>query len=54
MPRVPSEIVGGDGVDVLQGKARVVNMEGADVNSQFLRGAKQALEKVHLVVVAKF
>jgi len=39
IPRVPSEIVGGDGEDVLDGKAKVVNMLGVDVTEQFVKGA---------------
>jgi len=38
VPRVPSEIVGGDGGDVLDGKAKVVNMLGVDVTEQFVKG----------------
>ena len=44
VPRVPAEIVGGDGADVLAGKARVVNMDGVDVTAQFLKGAERVLE----------
>ncbi len=43
VPRVPSEIQGGTGADVLSGKAKVVNMEGVDVTCQFLKGANDAL-----------
>ena len=39
VPRVPAEIQGGDGSDVLNGKAKVVNMQGVDVTCQFLKGA---------------
>ena len=38
-PRPPAEIVGGDGDDVLQGRARVVTREGADVTAEYLAGA---------------
>jgi uncharacterized protein YbbK (DUF523 family) len=41
---VPSEIVGGDGSDVLEGKARVMNMDGVDVTAQFVAGAKRTLQ----------
>jgi uncharacterized protein YbbK (DUF523 family) len=44
VPRVPAEIVGGDGNDVLAGKARVVNMDGVDVTPQFLKGAQATLQ----------
>jgi uncharacterized protein YbbK (DUF523 family) len=43
VPRVPAEIQGGDGGDVLDGKACMVNMDGVDVTSQFLKGAQAAL-----------
>ncbi|MEW8977382.1 MAG: DUF523 domain-containing protein [Symbiobacterium sp.] len=42
-PRVPAEIVGGDGEAVLDGRARVVNSAGDDVTAQFLAGAREAL-----------
>ncbi|GEN32593.1 MULTISPECIES: DUF523 domain-containing protein [Aneurinibacillus] len=42
-PRNPAEIVGGDGFDVLDGKARVIDNEGNDVTGAFLQGARQAL-----------
>jgi len=42
-PRTPAEIVGGDGWDVLKGKARVVNRDGEDVTREFIRGAEQML-----------
>lgn len=43
IPRLPSEIVGGDGEDVLNGRARVVNREGRDVTAAFLKGAEKTL-----------
>ncbi len=43
VPRVPAEIQGGDGSDVLSGKAKVVNERGVDVTSQFVAGAFAAL-----------
>lgn len=44
-PRDPAEIVGGDGIDVLDGKAKVVDISGRDVTSFFLKGAYLVLEK---------
>jgi uncharacterized protein YbbK (DUF523 family) len=38
-PRNPAEIVGGDGEDVLDGKARVIDNQGRDVTDAFIRGA---------------
>nr|BBH85680.1 purine-nucleoside phosphorylase [Thermosporothrix sp. COM3] len=43
-PRRPAEIVGGDGDDVLDGKARVIDDSGQDVTEAFLAGAHQALK----------
>ncbi|GFN22498.1 DUF523 domain-containing protein [Thermanaeromonas sp. C210] len=44
VPRPPAEIQGGDGRDVLQGQARVVNNEGVDVTPAFIAGARATLE----------
>lgn len=43
-PRPAAEIEGGDGSDVLGGRARVVTGEGIDVTEQYLKGARKALE----------
>ncbi|MFF2900428.1 DUF523 domain-containing protein [Streptomyces sp. NPDC057966] len=42
-PRRPAEIVGGDGHDVLDGRARVVDDTGHDVTDDFVDGAERAL-----------
>ncbi|MBM4045616.1 MAG: DUF523 domain-containing protein [Planctomycetes bacterium] len=41
-PRRPAQIKGGDGRDVLAGRARVVRCDGTDVTRQFIRGAREA------------
>ena len=43
-PRPSANIVGGEGRDVLQGNARLINAEGQDVTSAFVKGAEQALK----------
>lgn len=43
IPRPPAEIVGGDGADVLSGRARVVDSAGRDVTAEFIAGAEAAL-----------
>lgn len=43
-PRQSASLTGGDGRDVLKGLARVVNSEGADVTSLFMKGALITLE----------
>ena len=45
-PRAAAEIPGGQGVEVLEGRAAVITTEGEDVSAQFLSGAHQALELV--------
>jgi uncharacterized protein YbbK (DUF523 family) len=42
-PRLPSEIVGGTGDDVLDGRARVLMNDGTDVTQNYLRGAHEVL-----------
>ncbi|MCJ0587355.1 DUF523 domain-containing protein [Enterococcus cecorum] len=46
IPRVPAEIVGGDGFDVWQGKAKVINQNQEDVTESFKHGARVAYEKL--------
>jgi uncharacterized protein YbbK (DUF523 family) len=43
IPRPTAEIAGGEGGDVLDGRARVVTIAGDDVTAAFLRGAERAL-----------
>lgn len=44
-PREPCEIIGGDGEDVLNGKARVIERSGRDVTDSYLKGAYTTLDK---------
>ncbi len=48
-PRPPAEIVGGDGLAVLEGQARVINAQGEDVTSAFVRGAEEVLRLAKLL-----
>lgn len=43
-PRVPARLEGGNGRDVLAGRARVINDEGRDVTAAFIRGAEVVLD----------
>ena len=43
-PRPPAEIVGGDGNDVLDGKAKIMTVDGTDVTEAYLKGAHHALQ----------
>lgn len=45
-PRLPSEIEPGyDGVDVVEGRAKVYDEDGKDVTAEFLRGAQISLDQ---------
>ncbi|EFI66613.1 DUF523 domain-containing protein [Lysinibacillus capsici] len=44
-PREPAEIVGGNGQDVLDGNATVVESSGQDVTDLYLKGAYATLQK---------
>lgn len=54
VPREPNEIVGGNGGDVLDGKARVLTPSGLDCTELFVLGARKVLEtaKKHNIVEA--
>lgn len=45
VPRKRCEIIGGDGSDVLDTKARVVSEDGSDLSLYFINGAAITLEK---------
>jgi len=47
-PRHPADIVGGDGHDVLAGRARVVSEIGEDVTKAFIKGAEESLNLARL------
>jgi uncharacterized protein YbbK (DUF523 family) len=47
-PREAADIVGGDGRDVLAGKAAVVTKSGIDLTADFIRGAEQVLQIARL------
>ena len=43
-PRAPMEIIGGGGIDVVDGTARVVNANGEDVTAHLLKGAEEVVK----------
>ncbi|MFD2681747.1 DUF523 domain-containing protein [Bacillus seohaeanensis] len=45
IPREPAEIIGGNGDDVLDEKAKVVEKSGKDVTELYIKGAYATLEK---------
>ncbi|MBU1888318.1 MAG: DUF523 domain-containing protein [Candidatus Omnitrophica bacterium] len=46
IPRTRTEIKGGSGEDVLEGRAKVYDENGADITEEFLKGAQAALSMV--------
>jgi len=46
IPRLEAQIVNGTGQDVIEGKAKVVDIGGNDVTLFFIRGAEYALNQV--------
>jgi uncharacterized protein YbbK (DUF523 family) len=52
-PRPPSNIVNGDGEEVLRGRARVINDQGEDVTQAFLKGARETLALAKLTGAQK-
>ncbi|MBW2649845.1 MAG: DUF523 domain-containing protein [Deltaproteobacteria bacterium] len=51
-PRAPSGIIGGDGLDVLEGKSRIIDTSGRDVTGCFLRGADEVMRLVELLEIS--
>ncbi len=52
-PRPRAEIERGDGMDVLEGNARVLAEDGNDVTASFLKGAQEVLRVVRLTGAEK-
>lgn len=46
IPRTPCEIFSGEGIDVIQKRAKVLSQTGADCTNEFLLGAQLALQLV--------
>lgn len=44
-PRVPSEIINGEGIDVIENKSKVMSKTGKDVTDEYLKGAKISLKE---------
>jgi uncharacterized protein YbbK (DUF523 family) len=44
VPRCPSEIISGDGKDVLEGRAKVIGQDRSDRTKEFIEGAEKTLE----------
>jgi uncharacterized protein YbbK (DUF523 family) len=51
-PREAAQIIDGNGVDVLIGKAKVINARNKDVTREFIRGAWEVLKIVRLYKIS--
>ena len=51
-PRSPSQIVGGEGMDVIEGRAQVISATGADVTDFFIRGAEEIVRFMKLMGIS--
>lgn len=52
-PRPACEIVGGDGFDILDGKAIVCDKDGNDFTNEFIEGAHKALKSIKELGIEK-
>jgi len=53
-PRAPQEIQGGAGEGVLDGKCKVLNINGEDVTQEFINGAEETLKIARLFHIEEF
>lgn len=53
-PRAPQEIQRGTGEGVLDGKCKVLNVNGEDVTQEFITGAEETLKIARLFHIGKF
>jgi uncharacterized protein YbbK (DUF523 family) len=53
-PRLPQEIRGGTGDDVLNNKCRVINKNGQDVTAEFIKGAEETLKIAQQLNIKEF
>ena len=53
-PRIPSEIIKGGGLAVIQKQTQVINKKGSDVSKEFIQGAKEVLKIARLVNAKQF
>ena len=53
-PRIPSEVMDGNGKSVVDGKNKVMNRDGKDVTANYIKGAKEALKIAKMVGATEF
>jgi uncharacterized protein YbbK (DUF523 family) len=49
IPRSPCRFIGGDGKDVLEGQARIIDRDDIDRTSSFIKGAHETVRIVEIV-----
>ena len=52
-PRSPAEIVGGEGRDVLEGNAGLINEDGENVTENYIRGAQEVARLARMLGVKR-
>jgi uncharacterized protein YbbK (DUF523 family) len=52
-PRVPVQFEGGDGIALLEGRARMLNLKGEDLTLQFMEGAQEVLKLARILGIKK-
>ncbi len=52
-PRMPADIKGGSGNDVLTGKAAVIDGNSDDISSRFIKGARETLKIARMIRAEK-
>ena len=53
-PRIPSEVVNGNGTGVIKGKNKVIDKNGKNVTAKFLKGAQETLKIAKAVGAQEF
>lgn len=51
-PREAADLIGGSGLDVLNGEAKVITKSGIEVTAPFIKGAEQVLQIVKMQEIA--
>lgn len=46
VPRLPAEIIGGDGFDVIKNKSKIIDISGRELTDKFLFGSEKALKYI--------
>lgn len=50
-PRTPAEIVGGEGIDVINGSAKVLSYDKEDITESFINGSEEVLKLIRTMPI---